>query len=137
MENIKTDYRPDFELVGNDDCTFKRGDKVKLFGGKRITVDDRWNGKCFEKLPAPVVLDIYPLKETYIWASIHHLGLNRYVIWHPNGISKEHFIREYLEGKFADGFESIHSGDLSDEHKYMWVSASEIQMIEARKNNSK
>ncbi len=81
----------------------KRGDHVHFIGNENfIAIDD-----------------------TYVWAIMAHMMV-QLVIEHPDGHPKSSFIKDYLAGKFPDGFEAIHSSQLRDGLKYIYANPSEL-----------
>lgn len=96
---------------------FNRKDRVN-YKPAIVTIND---GRAFE-----------PVNGTYIWASLVHDGFKAYVIQHADGFPKSHFIKDYLEGKFPDGFEAVHSKDLKDGLKYIWADEAELELINSK-----
>ena len=112
---------------------FRRGDKVNYLGDGVITEVERWNEEEqeFEEIQ-PEEHVIKPVKGTYVHATLHH-GISRYVIQHPNGFSKEHFLKDYLKGRFDDGFEAVHSSQLKSGLKFIWASPDDLELVERKK----
>jgi len=127
MEN-KSNDKAEIEMSGRG--SFNVGDKVNFIKEGYLTISEEWNGSEFVE-QEPKKLHIKPVKGTYIWARLDHL-MTRYVIQHPNGLSKEHFIKDYLEGRFADGFESVRSSELKDGLKYIWAYADDLELVKAK-----
>jgi len=90
--------------------TFKRGDKVWYCP----SVGASAAGRSF----------VEPI-ETYVWALMAHEYI-RYVIQHPHGSPKSKFINP--PGSFPDGFESIHSSELSDGSNYIYAEPEELEL---------
>lgn len=84
---------------------YKRGDRVNYKG------DENGDGA---------------VTGTYVWATMAHEIL-RYVIEHPQGHPKSAFIQDYLQGRFPDGFEAVHSSMLNDDLLYIYADPEELE----------
>jgi len=68
------------------------------------------------------------IESTYVWAICFH-EMIRIVVQHKDGFPKSYFISDYLKGRFPDGFESVHSSELEDDKKYIYVMPTELELI--------
>lgn len=72
--------------------------------------------------------DEFSPENTYVWTVTFHKMI-RIVVQHKDGFPKSHFIQDYLEGRFPDGFEAVHSSELDDNFKYIYVMPSELELV--------
>lgn len=79
---------------------FKRGDKVNYLGDK----NDKF----------------HPVNGTYVWAVTNGL-FTQYVIQHPQGFKKEHFMKDYLNGDSKTGIDGIDPKLLNYDITYIFV----------------
>lgn len=84
------------------DLGFGKGDKVNYLGGNNTK----------------------EIKGTYIWAVETSTGIIRYVIEHPDGMPKSHFM---AKDPFPDGFDAVHSSELKDGMKYIYAIAEKLE----------
>jgi hypothetical protein len=76
---------------------FKRGERVNYLGG-------RFN----------------PVNGTYVWAKTQSL-FTQYIIQHPDGFTKEAFMKDYLKGKSKNGIDGVNPAALNYDLKYIFV----------------
>lgn len=92
----------------------------------------KWTGRCFKRG------DFVHYKgdkdhmsvDTHVWTHFGHCGLEYYVIEHPQGKDRIHFINKPPYRRFgvgADGFEAIHSSTLQNGLKYLALYCNEFQ----------
>jgi hypothetical protein len=65
------------------------------------------------------------VKGTYIWWTDLHLSLYLYVIEHPDGHAKDHFVSKH---KSMDGFESVPRKCLDDNKRYIYAEPNKIKL---------
>lgn len=77
--------------------SFKRGDRVNYLGGR-----------------------FAPAKGTYVWARTQTL-FTQYIIQHPDGFTKEAFMKDYLKGNSKNGIDGVDPRALNYDLKYIFV----------------
>lgn len=75
-----------------------------------------------------------PLKETYVWSVVDHIGIIRVLIQHPDGsVTKETL--KHNDG-FCDGFENVHSSEVQKGLHYHFTSPDRLTLIKRSNGNS-
>ena len=93
--------------------TPKRGTKVNYLGGYGTLVKDIGT----RKLP--------PVNGTYVWAILDRVG-EIYIIEHPYGFPKEHFL---ATGGFSKDFKSVRNIELNDGLLYAYAQPEELEIV--------
>lgn len=120
----RVNYRPQNFKNGNGDETTSGDVSVSIVKDDRILRAQN-GGKDFK-----------PVNGTYVWTHFGHLSFEGYVIQHPDGFDKSHFIND-PDGDFDDGFEAVHSSQLKDGLKYIWADESELEIYVKKPQDKK